>query len=100
MRRAGSPTLAIGRRINPYEHRCRIAVRGSGRQTGVDPVQCAGALACSRVHEGGATPPWKEVAKMDRKLRDRAARRVQQADSIAVSFELRGFDGLVTVDRL
>jgi hypothetical protein len=37
---------------------------------------------------------------MDRKLRDRAARRVQQADSIAVSFELRGFDGLVTVDRL
>src|SRR5215218_7780730 len=23
MRRAGSPTLAIGRRINPYEHRCK-----------------------------------------------------------------------------
>jgi hypothetical protein len=37
---------------------------------------------------------------MDRKLRNRAARRVQQADSIAVPFELRGFDGLVTLDRL
>jgi hypothetical protein len=78
----------------------RIAVRGSGPQTGMDPVQCAGALACSRVREGGAIPPWKEVAKMDRKLRNRAARRVQQADSIAVPFELRGFDALVTVDRL
>jgi hypothetical protein len=37
---------------------------------------------------------------MDRKLSNRAARRVQQADSIAVPFELRGFDGLVTLDRL
>src|SRR5215216_4686963 len=32
MRRAGSPTLAIGRRINPYEHRCEsseVAVRAA-----------------------------------------------------------------------
>src|SRR5215217_7432530 len=26
MRRAGSPTLAIGRRINPYEHRCEMHI--------------------------------------------------------------------------
>src|SRR5215211_1320179 len=25
MRRAGLPTLAIGRRINPYEYRCQLA---------------------------------------------------------------------------
>jgi hypothetical protein len=35
---------------------------------------------------------------MDRKLRNRAARGGQQAASIAVPFELRGLDGLVTVD--
>ena len=29
MRRAGSPTLAIGLNINPYEYRCRVFVISS-----------------------------------------------------------------------
>ena len=26
MRQVGSPTLAIGHRINPYEHRCEVRI--------------------------------------------------------------------------
>src|SRR5215204_6016624 len=42
MRRAGSPTLAIGRRINPYEHRCKSRPPGQryphGGEVHVTPI--------------------------------------------------------------